>query len=264
MYQRGGPPGSGMGVAGGRAVYNGPMVPPPEVEHLQWDSELMGFRVGRLEAGLVDPADLPGCLDGIPGSGFRLVYAPVAWDDLARRQVLESRGARLVDRKTTFLKADLGPEAAWPVGIAASAATDPSPGLIALALASGHLSRFRVDPGIPEGVFEQLYGTWIRRSLDHDLADAVLVAAGEAGLVTLRLEGDQAVIGLIAVAADQRGKGLGRSLIQASFAWGRDRGASSLRVVTQGLNRGACALYLASGCRVVQEDAYYHVWVPGT
>jgi dTDP-4-amino-4,6-dideoxy-D-galactose acyltransferase len=153
------------------------------------------------------------------------------------------------------------------VGITSWAGRSCTPALEALALASGHTSRFKVDPNVPENIFVALYVAWIRRSLSGEIADDVLVVedGGQpVGMVTVVAPADlggAGHIGLIAVADARRGRGYGKQLIAAAESWSVTHGASTLEVVTQERNTQACALYSAAGYDVIADDAIYHIWV---
>lgn len=230
---------------------------------LPWDSGLFGHPVARITSEGLRPEALAGTLEQLRVQGVRLAYAVVPWQDEATRALLDAHGAQMVDRKVTFGKTLAGGSTP-PTGVQAWQGSEVSPELEALALASGHLSRFRTDVRIPSHVFPTLYSTWIRRSVLGEIADAVLVARdGERleGLVTLAQHGAVGEIGLLAVADGSRGKGIGRRLMAAAEAWSDSRQAERLEVVTQGANDAACALYRSAGCLVVQEQAIYHVWM---
>lgn len=226
---------------------------------LPFDSELFGFAVARLEPG-ADPAASIGALRA---QGARLAYAFTPWEDREARACLEAAGAALVDHKIRYRKA-LRDLPVAPAGVEAWTGSECTPALEALALASGHQSRFFTDPRVPRHVFPELYLAWIRRSVRGEIADDVLVAGDAAkpdGLVTLSVEAGLAEIGLVAVQESQRGKGLGRRLMTAAENAAAARGASALEVVTQGTNTGACALYTACGYAVAREEAVYHLWM---
>ncbi|GLH69231.1 hypothetical protein GETHPA_07640 [Geothrix rubra] len=240
-----------------------PIEPPAAFSLLPWDSELFGYPVARLAPEGLRPELFPATLEQLRGQGVRLAYAQVPWSDQATRALLDGIGAPMVDRKVTFGKALTGGSIP-PAGVEAWQEGEVSAELEALALASGHLSRFRTDAQVPSHVFPTLYKAWIRRSVLGEIADAVLVAreAGKlAGLVTLAQHGPVSEIGLVAVADGCRGQGIGRRLMAAAEAWSDARKAGRLEVVTQGENAAACALYRSAGCLVVQEQAIYHVWM---
>ena len=226
---------------------------------LPFDSELFGFPVARLEPG-ADPAV---SIEALRARRIRLAYAFAPWEDGEMRARLEAAGAALVDHKIRFRK-ELRDLPAEPTGVEAWKGSDCAPELEALALASGHQSRFFTDPRVPRHVFPELYLAWIRRSVSHEIADEVLViqeGGAPVGLVTLAVKAGLAEIGLVAVHESQRGKGLGRRLMAAAERAAAALDASALEVVTQGANTGACALYTASGYAVAREEAVYHLWM---
>ncbi len=71
----------------------------------------------------------------------------------------------------------------------------------------------------------------------------------------------QAEIGLLAVGAEYRGRGLGTALLQAVDEWAVGRGLSSVSVVTQLENEAACRLYERAGFRVDRIDQVCHFWL---
>jgi len=231
---------------------------------LPWDSELFGFRVARLHTECISGEGLDKAIASLQAEGIRLAYASLPWSDNTARALLDKLGASTVDRKVLFKKC-LSAPVATPEGVEPWPGPECSPELEALALASGHLSRFLLDPKIPRHVFPDLYLRWIRRSVRGEIADAVLVVNENralAGMVTLACDGDLGSIGLIAVADAYRGRGIGRRLIVAAEAFCAERKSKWLHVVTQGANQAACALYSACGFALAEEHAVYHVWVP--
>jgi dTDP-4-amino-4,6-dideoxy-D-galactose acyltransferase len=235
----------------------------PNYDLLPWDSELFGFPVARLTPEGLQPERFLGALKELRDQGVRLAYAMVPWKDEASRALLDGVHARMVDHKVTFQKM-LTAVSTCPPDVEVWQGIEVTDELESLALASGHHSRFKTDACVPAHVFPTLYRTWIRRSVLREIADVVLVTreGGRlAGLVTLAQHGPVSEIGLVAVEEGHRGKGIGRRLMESAEAWAKDRNTDCLKVVTQGDNTGACALYRSSGCLVVQEQAIYHVWM---
>jgi ribosomal protein S18 acetylase RimI-like enzyme len=118
---------------------------------------------------------------------------------------------------------------------------------------------------MPDGVFRTLYDIWIRRSCRGEIATGVIEARsndeGLDGMVTVAVEGEVGSIGLIAVHARARGRGLGRALVREAERLMRSRGARKATVVTQGANGGACRLYEACGYGVIAASSVHHFWV---
>ena len=219
------------------------------LEPLAWDSEHFGIHVARITTPCLNDVGLETVLRQARCSGIHLVYWATAGDRELGAALLRKHSGMMVDRKATFLVHDLG-AAAGPVSGPAgsrevqigrgrirvlelkSVQGEPMRRLVDLAIAAGSYSRFRVDPRIPPAKFEILYDVWIRRSLSGELADAVLIAAGSgaeehaAGLVTISAVGETGHIGLISVAEEARGQGVGSELLAAAHRWMRSQGLS--------------------------------------
>lgn len=179
-----------------------------------------------------------------------------------------SLGGFLADRKTTYFQRLGGIDHQQPLSTAPIvhyAEPVPTKKLEDLAIQSGEYSRFNVDPRIPTERFEELYRTWIRKSVDRSFADAVMVVQGDdgeiAGMVTLGEKNGRGDIGLIAVNVECRGKGYGRALVYTALEFFRSKGTLDAQVVTQGGNGPACKLYEATGYSVEKQENYFHFWL---
>lgn len=141
-------------------------------------------------------------------------------------------------------------------------AEDEAP-LRELARSNHRITRFYADPRFPDDRCDELYATWISRSLEG-WADAVLVAEAEgrsAGYVSLhRLEWGWGSIGLIGVAPDARGGGVGRRLVEGAVAWSREQGLERVTVVTQARNVPALRLFESCGFRMADLGLWFHKW----
>lgn len=231
-------------------------------ELLPWDSGQFGFQVARW----LGPDDVTAVVKAFPflrDAGVRLVYLAVPPSNEDPFVRFQEAGARWVDRKTRFVH-EVVPETSTLEGLTSFPAGEPTPGLVELALSSGVHSRFRADPLMPPTCFETLYTEWIRRSTTREIAEEVLICGGidyPLGLVTLGVKGETVRIGLIAVGAEARGRGLGTQLIRAGERWAFARGATRMEVVTQGSNLAACALYQKCGYEIASLEDVYHLWV---
>jgi ribosomal protein S18 acetylase RimI-like enzyme len=91
-------------------------------------------------------------------------------------------------------------------------------------------------------------------------ADAVLVAREGGRVVGFNaclLNGDRAVIDLIAVAETAQGRGCGRKLVDGALACYAGK-ATEMRVGTQSRNLASLALYRACGFAVVETAMTLH------
>ncbi|MAN85653.1 MAG: hypothetical protein CL555_01900 [Algoriphagus sp.] len=168
--------------------------------HLPFDSELFGYPVGKYE--VTKNWDQDEFLKQTPS--FQLVYL-ISEHELD----IKSKYIQLMDVKLVFEKA-LKSESTFTDNIELYQG-QLTEDLISLALASGEYSRFKVDPRLDQGEFEKLYQIWITKALQKR---EVLVYGALEGIVTCSVEGELGQIGLIAVKASSRGKGIGEKLLK--------------------------------------------------
>jgi dTDP-4-amino-4,6-dideoxy-D-galactose acyltransferase len=142
--------------------------------------------------------------------------------------------------------------------------TLPCADLEDLAIQAGMCSRYKCDSRIPENKFVDLYLLWIRKSVNRQMADSVLVARQSGnivGMVTVVEKNERGGIGLLSVNGDMRGKTLGVALVRAAQAWTRRKGLRFAQVVTQGENIASCKLYEKCGYRIEKVEYFYHFWI---
>ncbi len=96
---------------------------------------------------------------------------------------------------------------------------------------------------------------WVR--LDAE-GGSVVVAWNTPGVDMLEERDDLAVIWDIRVRPEQRGKGIGRTLVQAAEAWAREKTCTELKVETQDNNVAACLFYKTMGFQLkeIVPNAY--------
>ena len=240
----------------------------PAWKVLDWDTNFFGFGVGMVLVARLPVAELRRLLAEAREGGVTLVYWASDPTDLESQEAASVMGGCLVDRKTRYFKKTTGTSSAvvdeLTPRIEEYQGQDSTPALEALALQSGAFSRFRVDEKFPRERFEALYREWIRKSVNRQLADAILVARdGDdlAGMVTVVRHQSIGEIGLLAVEGRIRGRRLGEALVHASDRWFADHGCREWRVVTQGDNTPACRLYEKCGCSVMDVTFFYHFWL---
>ena len=222
---------------------------------LEWDSEFWGVRIGRVLADRLDAAAVDGWADA---NGVDCVYF-LARDDPGAAAHAEDAGFRLVDVRVELGRPSAGDERST---LRPATGADEAP-LRELARPNHRITRFYADPRFPDDRCDDLYATWVTRSLEG-WADAVLVAELDgqpAGYVSLhRLEWGWGLIGLIGVAPDAQGRGLGRRLVDGAVAWSRDGGLERVTVVTQARNVPALRLFEGCGFRIADVGLWFHKW----
>jgi dTDP-4-amino-4,6-dideoxy-D-galactose acyltransferase len=205
--------------------------------------------------------------------GIECLYFLADPGDPETAPLAEESGFRLVDLRVTLERrlGGSGPESgageAGRVPVRPAATAD-LPRLRRIAAASHRDSRFYHDRHFDRRRCDALYAGWIETSC-ADPAGVVLVAAAAdpagppAGYVTGTIgEDGEGRIGLFAVAADARGRGVGGALIAAVLDWFAARGADPVSVVTQGRNVRAQRLYQRFGMRTRSVELWFHRWWP--
>jgi dTDP-4-amino-4,6-dideoxy-D-galactose acyltransferase len=230
---------------------------------LAWDSAFFGRRIGRVTAALRDAAGIAALERWADATTVDCLYLLVPCDALETVRLAEEAGFLLMDVRVT-----LGGELVTTPSTGAIRPARPTdiPALRAVAKASHQATRFYADPGFSKDRCDELYATWIEK-LCADSATAVFVAESDghpAGYVTTSLQGaaghERGSIGLFAVAAAARGRGVGSALLGAAGAWFAARGAHAVEVVTQGRSIGAQRLYQRHGLQTAALELWYHRW----
>jgi GNAT superfamily N-acetyltransferase len=186
-------------------------------------------------------------------------------DDTASARAAEAAGFHLVDERVTLQcsVAAAGSDAPMPdIDLRPGMAQDLH-ALDAIARAGHTDSRYYHDPGFPRARCDDLYSTWIRRSLEGAIADVVFVPVVDgqpAGYVTCQVDAKEGWIGLVGVGPQARGRGVGGALIRRALDWFRQAGVEEVLVVTQGRNEAAKRLYERSGFLPRDTGLWYHRW----
>jgi dTDP-4-amino-4,6-dideoxy-D-galactose acyltransferase len=239
-------------------------------EYLPWDSEFFGLRIGRVNANRLTPATAAAISEWCETNSIDCLYFLADSADPESVRLAEHHGFRLVDIRVTFEK-QLGREVVEEKGGAAvegmirPSRPEDIPALRAIAGVSHHDTRFYFDPNFPPARRDALYETWIEKSC-NGYADAVLVAEFDntaVGYITCKLLGEgggEGQIGLVGVAPEHQGKGLGSSLVEASLRWFAEHGIERVTVVTQGRNTAAQRLYQRCGFVTQSVQLWYHLW----
>lgn len=236
-------------------------------EILGWDSAMFGFPVARASA-TEDRTAMAAAVADARRHGVRLVYLLTESDAVAR--IADSLNGTLIGERVTFARAVTATDvdrllsADRTIAVEPLLVETPTAELLQLARDAGRYSRFRVDPRVPEGVFERIYDAWIINSLNGLIAENVLVTrhgSTISGLVTVGAKNGRADIGLLSVREDSRGRGLGKALVNATLEWAVRRQLEAAQVVTQRANVAACRLYESCGYTIERGERVFHFWL---
>jgi dTDP-4-amino-4,6-dideoxy-D-galactose acyltransferase len=212
--------------------------------------------IGRVLSDRLEPAPVDAWAHE---HGAACVYF-LARDDPTAAAAVEEAGFNLVDVRVELSRAAAGDE----VASLRPAVLEDQPALRSLARSNHRITRFYSDPRFPDDRCDDLYETWIARSLDG-WADAVLVSGrvgSPAGYVTCHAHEDVSAgsIGLIGVAPEARGRGVGRELVTGAVVWCRERELELVTVVAQGRNVPALRTFESCGFRTADLSLWFHKW----
>ncbi len=248
------------------------MSKPGSCELLPWDTEFFGIRLARVCGNRLTTEQAAQIDDWSRSNRIRGLYFLARADDPATIQTAEQHGFGLADIRVTFEHAMMAMRV--PVHIAPPDGAsirpvqpDDLPGLQAMAGMVHRDTRFFADAHFPRQRAEELYSTWITLET-QGRAQRVFVAAmpdnHPCGYVSCHLDlGHQkGQIGLVGVAPEVRGKGIGKYLVLAAIEWFREQGVREVAVVTQGRNRAAQRLYQQCGFLSQNLELWYHKWYP--
>ena len=198
----------------------------------------------------LEPADGPPA----PAPGF--FQAKVDCGDVARVAALEAAGFRVVDVNVT-LRRDDGPlpvAGEWDVGQAREGDRD---GVLEIAERDYEVSRFHLDPAIPDASARAIKRDWAAAALDGERGDGMLVARRDGEVAGfLAIAGTEAakVVDLIAVARSHRSGGAGTALVAALV----NESGAPVEAGTQASNTRAIAFYEALGFRTAASRYVLH------
>lgn len=240
------------------------------IERLAWDTDHFGVPIGRISGPAVSAEDIAEA-DRL---GLRCLYLLLPAADIGAVVTAEDLGFRVADERVTLGRPLLPATGDDVAGTSDAGFTSVRPAVAADLVALepvarvAHVdSRFFADPHFDREASAMLYVAWLRNSLSGDLADIVLVAEEDGtsvGYITGRIESNRETIaiGLFAVAAAARGRGLGSHLLTAFLDVATRRGLARVTVVTQGANVGAQRVYQGQGFRTIESELWLHRWAP--
>ena len=216
---------------------------------MAWDGDFWGLRVGRATR-------LDGLAEWAVENTVGLMCLLIDADKPEEAQKAEEQGYRFMDVRVTLERYTK----AWVLSGSRLARAEDTARLRAIARTAFPVTRFYADPSLDNERCDDLYEEWTR-SLCAGAADIVLVAERDkqpVGYVTVNIDREKSEIGLIAVACDYRGRGVGHELVQSALDWAYVRDAQTMSVVTQGRNVGALRTFEGCGFRVSNTSLWFH------
>jgi ribosomal protein S18 acetylase RimI-like enzyme len=234
----------------------------PLCRFLEWDSEFFGYRIFRVVPAALDRNAAQACVDRCRDEDGDCLYYLANADDADSLRAVQSAGFRLVDLRVTLTWERRHERPIEPDVAIRTAREDDLPQLERIAESAHRDTRFYVDPRFLERA-PALYRTWIANEVRDDRA-TVFVTDHDglaAGYLTARVTEAEGHIGLVGVAEQARGRGIGRALLDRSLGWFVDRGCAKVHVPTHGRNLAAQRLYQRSGFLTSNVQLWFHRWL---
>lgn len=238
-------------------------------EYLPWDSEFWGIPIARARGDSLTPESVAAIDHWCEERDIACLYFLATFDDSTTVRCAEDGRFHLVDARVTLGRTphgfDVTRTTCSPGTVIRSAVERDVDMLRLIARKLYGETRFYFDPNFPDAKCQRLYERWIIESC-RGFADQVLIAAAGGslvGYVTCHMpSGDwgRGSIGLVGVAADARGRGVGRALLAHALGWFATQRVSHVSVSTQGRNIQAQAQYQRCGFVTESYQLWYHKW----
>ncbi|WP_321495011.1 GNAT family N-acetyltransferase [uncultured Desulfobacter sp.] len=235
------------------------------LEHLQWDSQFFGLKIGKIVCNRENYNDkLNQLVSSARNENYSLLYVFSSEHIFLSEKHVIKNNALLVDRKIAY-QLNLNSKIIRIDDCILDYNTKKlSKDLLDLTYISGQYSRFLLDKKMPENAFENLYKAWIEKSLSKEIADKVFVAQRNCkiiGFVTLKIKDEKGEVGLIAVSEQAQGQKIGSKLIDACVLYLQQKSIYEIVVSTQLANTQACRFYISYGFKKELITNTYHFWL---
>jgi dTDP-4-amino-4,6-dideoxy-D-galactose acyltransferase len=236
-------------------------------QYLDWDSNFFGKRIATVRVNHLSQDQMAAVIAWCKAERIDCLYFSIEAHDSETVRLAEDHQFRFVDiRLTLDCRLERETNNFLPTSniIFRQSVSADIPALKAIARTVHTDTRFFHDPQFPRVLCEALYETWIEKSCTG-YADSVLVPVlneQAVGYISCHLPSanSDAKIGLVGIAPDAQGLGLGGELIGRALAYFRENGVSYATVVTQGRNARAQRLYQRFGFLTKSVYLWYHKW----
>lgn len=244
-----------------------PMAP---CKFLEWDTQFFGRRIGSVEGNTLTPERMHDVLQWAAEMDVDCLYFLANTDHPPTIRLAEQNGflfqsvRTVVERPLDNLEAltlppldDLVMRAGQPADLDA---------LRPVARHAYNWTRFFNDPCFPEEKCEELYDIWLTKSVNHEMADHVVVAeyrGQPVGYMTCRLAQDGTTEGtfqLLGVNEESRGIKIGQRTIVEAMHWLAGQGMTKVSLATQGHNVPVIRFYERLGFTTRSIQFWYHKW----
>jgi dTDP-4-amino-4,6-dideoxy-D-galactose acyltransferase len=232
-----------------------------ELIYKTWDSTFFGFPVGSL---LVDDEVETAKLNELlikAKEQFRLLYLVTSERDQVNLNGF-TKNVSYIDERIIFEK-EVDSKVNKPDNSVIEFTKEEEPtSLYKLAFESGKYSRFKMDGHFTKDQFEKLYCMMVDNAMQKNYADKIFVKKSESieGFVTVKKVKEHLNIGLIGVAPEFQGTGVGYRLMNRVEIYAAEIEAKKISVLTQKLNEDAIRFYKKNGFLEASHECIFHLW----
>jgi dTDP-4-amino-4,6-dideoxy-D-galactose acyltransferase len=228
------------------------------IKQLKWDTKFFGYKIGQIS--ISDNQSFSPLMLEKSVNDYKLVY-------VLSPGKIDMNGLKLVDKKVIFqqktsIKDNLNKNVSSKIESFNEGVHDYE-SLKKLALSSGINSRFKIDKNFKNNEYTKLYNQWINNAVYKDKALDILTYREKEilGFTTIEKKSKYlAVIGLVAVSEQERGKGIASKLIESSINRAFELGFETIQVATQFENIPAMRLYEKCDFKIKDITYIYHYW----
>lgn len=237
------------------------------ITYLEWDSQFFGFPVAYLSSRHLTENILYRTNSFIKNNKIRLVEYLCNCHDKRSVLLAEDNNFRFKDIRLTYGKSlveteEVNLDGCIKFGLAKKRHI---PSLKKITKNIYLHSRYYFDDNFNKEKISEFYMGWVEKAVLGQYDDEcyiLLNAQDPIAYCTIKYEGAKHVqIGLVGVAENYTGKGLGKKILQAVFNTLCEKGVKTLSVVTQGRNYHAQRLYQKVGFLTKSTELWYHKWL---
>jgi dTDP-4-amino-4,6-dideoxy-D-galactose acyltransferase len=235
------------------------------VHILEWDSHFFGRKIGRVRSNCLSDREIVLVDEWVKDHHLDCVYYLANGREADSARYAEKKGFHLMDLRITFqteLKSSgLNSQEGRKIRMATAKEV---PQIRQMASEYHTDSRFFADEHFNRQKCHELYETWIQRDFEEEnrFLWVIDVDGRVAGYTSASIckQDHKADIGLVGIAAQWRGQGLGLQLQCGVLSELAKMSVTHVEVVTQGRNISAQNLYYKSGYSLKSIDFWYHKW----
>lgn len=234
-----------------------------KIDKLDWDSDLFGFKIVRLELLETDNYDSVILNNYLANDSTRLVQCCLNISDAKNINLIALDGFEFVDLRVSFaINID---KINSKEHDCRKAGKEDIPALKKIAgVVFAKDSRYNHE-NIDKKKSKKLYQIWAEKAVLGTFDDYCLIAERNnkiKGFITVKdASKTKVVIGLVGVSEDSHGMGIGSELIKGCLETAWREHYTEIEVSTEGRNIGAQNFYIKNGFKIKEIKVWYYKWI---